>query len=108
MPHPIRNPAAIAEITFDQSWNLSPAGTSNPLRYWSHIHFENDPNWGKEHWTLFVELEKAPEPNQKTYIANVFFMAPTAPHHLLQPGHKFDSCVGPMVKAYGVVRELLH
>jgi hypothetical protein len=35
--------SAIAEIHFEQGWNLTPAGTANPLRYWSHVHFEGDP-----------------------------------------------------------------
>jgi len=107
MPDPLQNPAAIADLVFDGNWNLSPAGTSNPLRYWSHVHFENDPNWGKEHWTLFVELEEAPEANQKTFTAKIFFVAPKAPHQFLQPGQKFVLCVGPIVKAHGIIRELL-
>ncbi len=107
MANDIENPKALAEITFDDAWNLSPAGTANPLRYWCHVHFEDDPNWGKEHWTLFVELDRAPEPQQRVYLAKVFFMAPTAPHHFLRVGHKFSLCVGPMIKARGVIKELV-
>ena len=99
-------PEAMAEIRFEQGWNLTPAGTANPLRYWSHVHFEDDPKWGQELWTLFVELDKAPEPQQQVYLAKVFFMAPKAPHHFFRPGQKFDLCVGPMVKAHGVIKEL--
>jgi hypothetical protein len=108
MPSDNDNPKALAEIVFEQGWDLSSAGTANPLRYWSHAHFEDDPNWGREHWTLFVELEKPPEPSQNTYRAKVFFMAPTAPHHFLRPGQKFDLCVGPMIKARGVIKELIN
>ncbi len=107
MPENTKNPIALAEITFDSGWNLSPAGTANPLQYWSHAHFEDDPNWGKEHWTLFVELDRPPTPERRVYLAKVFFVAPTAPHHLLRAGHRFDLCVGPMVKAQGFIKELL-
>jgi len=101
----IQNPQAFAEIHFDPKtgWSLSLAGHGNLRRYWSHVHFENDPNWGKELWTLFVELETQPSPEQSVYRVKVFFMAPEAPHHFLQPGRKFKLCVGEMVKATGVI-----
>ncbi len=63
--------------------------------------------WGKELWTLFVELDKAPEHNQTVYLAKIFFLAPNAPYHFLQPSQKFDLCVGSMVMAHGVVTEVL-
>ncbi len=97
---------ARAKIRFDQGWNLTPAGTSHPLRYWSHVHFEDDPKWGQELWTLFVELDSEPAPLQKDFTARIFFMAPTAPHVFLRIGQKFNLCVGPMVKAHGVITEV--
>ncbi len=102
----LNSPEATAEIRFEQGWNLTPAGTTNPLCYWSHVHFEGDPKWGKELWTLFVALDKAPELHQQVYHAKIFFMAPNAPHHFFRPGQKFELCVGPKVKAQGVVKEL--
>ena len=100
----MNNTKAVAEITFEKGWNLSCAGTANSLCYWAHIHFENDPKWGQELWTLFVELDAPPSEGIKVYTARVYFMAPTAPHNSLQPGRKFDLCVGDVVKAHGVVK----
>lgn len=97
--------AAIAEIQFEQGWNLTPAGTANPLRYWSHVHFEGDAKWGQELWTLFVDLDNPPKEDQRVYLARVFFLAPTAPTHFLRNGQRFELCVGPMVKARGIVKE---
>lgn len=99
-------PTAIAEIRFSQGWNLTPAGTVNPLRYWAHVHFKDDPRWGQETWTLFVELTKAPEQQQRIYLAKIFFMAPKAPSQFLTPDQEFDLCVGSVVKAHGVVKEV--
>jgi hypothetical protein len=103
----INTPEAIAEITFDQGWNLSSAGTAKALRYWAHVHFENDLKCGQELWTLFVELNAAPVEGQKVYTAKVYFVAPTAPHHYLQPERKFELCVGEVLKARGVIKSLL-
>jgi hypothetical protein len=100
------NLGAIADLQFQNGWNLSPAGTANPLRYWSHVHFNDDPKWGQETWTLFVELDNPPCPQQQVYRARVFFMAPMAPHHFLQVGQEFDLCVGIVVKAHGIVKEV--
>ena len=103
----MKTPEALAEITFDQGWNLSFAGTANALRYWAHVHFENDPKWGQELWTLFVELDVPPVEGQKVFTAKVYFVAPTAPHHCLQPERKFDLCVGEVVKARGVIKSVI-
>lgn len=105
MQNDFENPKVLAEITFRDGWNLTPAGTANPFRYWSHVHFEKDSNWGKELWTLFIELERTPEPSRRVHLAKVFFMAPEAPHHLLRAGHKFALCVGPLVKAHGIIKK---
>lgn len=102
----MNTPSAFAELRFDERWNLSPAGTANPLRYWANVHFKDDPNWGKELWTLFVELDEAPADGKRIYTAKVFFMAPPAPHHYLRPGAEFELCVGEIVKARGVIKSL--
>jgi hypothetical protein len=97
-------PSAIAEIEFAQDWNLSPAGTANPLRYWSHVRFENDATWGQEYWTLFVEIDDPPADGQRVYEARIYFLAPTAPAQLLRVGQRFELCVGSVVNARGVVK----
>jgi hypothetical protein len=101
-----KNPEAIAELQFEGGWNLSPAGTVNPLRYWSHVHFKNDPKWGREIWTLFVELQGEPVAGQRMYQAKIFFIAPGAPQHFFRIGQEFDLCVGSIVKGHGVIKEV--
>jgi hypothetical protein len=104
MNQTLNHPEAKAEICFHEGWNLTPAGRSNPNEYWSHIHFDGDPKWGQELWTLFVELDKPPEPNQQVYLAKIFFLSPKAPSHFLRPGQKFELCIGKIVKAHGVIK----
>lgn len=87
-------------------WNFSQAGVGGPLRYWAHVHFENDPLWGKETWTLFVELTEAPTTGRKKYDAKIFFMSPDAPHEFLRVGQKFTLGAGDRVMATGVVTAL--
>jgi hypothetical protein len=99
---------AFAEINFNQDWNLSPAGTDSNLRYWAHVHFENDPQWGKDLWTLFVELDAPPIKGQKLYRAKIYFVAPNAPDHLLRPERKFKLCVGETYKAKGVIKSIVN
>ena len=101
-----QNPTALAELVFDDNWNLSPAGTASPLRYWAHVHFKDAPNRGKELWTLFVDLNEAPTEGKKTYIAEVSFMAPPAPHHYLKPNAEFNLFVGDILKARGIIKSL--
>jgi hypothetical protein len=104
----MNRPEAYAEISLEPNniWNLSPAGTAHPLRYWAHLRSENDRRREPEFWTLFVELEAPPRAEQTIYSAKVFFMAPDAPHHLLQPGWNFELSVGDIIKARGVVKDL--
>jgi hypothetical protein len=103
------NPTGIAEIYFpaDQGWNLSPAGRSNPLEYWSHIYFEGDPDWDKGLWTVFLELEAAPAPKQTKHVAKISFFADKAPHHLIEAGKHFELRVGNLAhvppRAKGVI-----
>lgn len=81
MDQTIDTPRALAEIHFQNEWNLPGASDIHPLRYWAHVHFEDDPKWGKERWTLFIELEKPPESGAQVYLATIFFVAPSAPFH---------------------------
>ena len=103
------NPTGIAEINFptDQGWNLPTAGRSNPLEYWSHIHFEEDLDWGKKLWTVFLELETAPIPKQNKYFAKICFFVDQAPHHFIEAGKKFELCIGNLAhvpaRATGII-----
>jgi len=94
-------PTSIAEICFpsEQGWNLPSASHINPLRFWANIHFEEDLDWGKKLWTVFVEPETAPIPKQIKYTAKIFFIAPDAPHHFLKAGNKFMLCIGNLPEA---------
>ena len=106
MDQEINSTQAVAEIRFQQEWNLPVASNIHPLRYWSHVRFEGDPKSGQQLWTLFVELSKPPEPHQRIYVAKMFFVAPMAPHYLLQKGKSFELFIGSRVKAHGVVKEI--
>jgi hypothetical protein len=90
------NPIGIAEICLpqDQSWNLPTAGRGNPLEFWAHIHFEADLDWGKKLWTVFIEPETQPKPDQNKYTVKICFFAEQAPQHLIEAGEKFELRIG--------------
>jgi hypothetical protein len=103
------NPTGIAEISFppDQGWNLPSAGRGNPLEFWSHIHFEDDLDWGKKLWTVFVELETAPIPKQSKYVVKICFFVDQAPHHFIEAGKHFELRIGNLAnvpaRAAGII-----
>lgn len=100
----LSNPLSVtAELCFEEEWNLAPAGTASPLRYWSHVHFDGDLNWGKEIWTLLIELDKPPQKSQRVFKVKVFFLSPNAPINFLKQGQQFNLCVGSIIKCRGII-----
>jgi len=100
---------AIAEIKIDKSrgWVLPTFGSNRPHRYWGHAHFEGDPSWKKELWTLIVDLDGPPDVQAENATATVFFMAQEAPQHLIQVGAKFDLSCEDNPYTSGVVKRIL-
>ena|SRR5665213_111862 len=101
---------ALAEISVDpkRGWVLPTFGSKKPLRfrYWAHVHFEKDPTWGQQTWTLLVDLENEPDVIDGYIEATVYFMAPNAPINLLEEGAKFELVCGESHYAHGVIRRV--
>lgn len=104
MPKPAAN-VEIRLVNTDE-WNLSPAGTAMRFRYWAHIRLEDDSKADLQQRTVFVELTSEPTPCSEVYFGKMYFVAPTAPHDSLKAGGRFELCVGPIVKARGVITSL--
>jgi hypothetical protein len=100
---------ARAEIKVDKNsgWKLPIFGSKNPRRYWAHAHFEGDPSWEKEIWTLIVDLDCPPPSMDDTVTATIYFMAEDAPHDLIQEAAKFTLSCEDNVYTSGVVTCIL-
>jgi len=101
---------AIADIIVDtrKGWALPTFGSKKPsqFRYWAHAHFEKDPTWGEQTWTLLVDLEKSPDTNADHVEATVYFMSPNAPDELLEEGAKFELVCGENYYTSGVIKRV--
>ena len=102
---------ALAEIAIDpnRGWVLPSAWGQKKFHYQAHAHFEKDVTWGKGigTWTLLVDLEKIPDANASSVNATVYFMAPEAPHHLLEEGAKFELLHGENHYTQGIIKRVL-
>jgi hypothetical protein len=97
---------ALCKITFRDTavWDLSSAGFRDSTIVWAHIHLENDASWGQSTWTVFLK----PLPQDvagENHRALLWFLAPAAPHALLEPGVHFELVGGTRVLAEGTVLE---
>src|SRR5262245_53607229 len=93
---------ALAEIAVDpkRGWVLPRFG-GQPFRYQAWAHFEKDPTWGSATWTLLVELAGAPSPSAERVEAIVSFVAPGAPHTVLEEGALFELFMGQVHYTHG-------
>ena len=100
---------ALAEIQIDKNscWHLPTFGSNRPYRYWAHGHFEGDASWDRELWTLIVDLDGPPDATAESVTATIYFMAPDAPHHLIQDGAKFELSCEDNIYTSGVVGRIL-
>jgi len=101
---------ATAQIVFDpkKGWVLPTFGSkkTNQFRYWAHVHFENDPMWGKQTWTLLIDLDKEPDLKAENFEALVYFMSPEAPQQLLEKGAKFELLCGENYYTQGFIKHV--
>lgn len=99
---------AIVEITVEShdGWTLPRFGSKTPHRYWAHVHFENDPTWGKETWTLIVDPEQHPVDPAGPVSAKVHFFVPSAPQELIQEGAKFELLCGESHYGHGIIKKV--
>jgi len=99
---------ALAEIAIDQKrgWVL-PGFGSKPFRYQGWVHFEKDPTWGKKTWTLIVVLAGPPDLSSDKVDATVWFLAPGAPHKLLEEGVEFELFMGQVHYTHGRIKRIL-
>jgi len=64
--------------------------------------FENDDgNWPNEAWSIVAEFEQPVD--SSSVIAEIRFLAPKGPSHLLDPGRKFELFEGRSLVARGEV-----
>ncbi len=99
---------ALAEIAVDpqRGWVLPRFG-GQPFRYQAWAHFEKDPTWGSATWTLLVELAGAPAPSTDKVEATVSFVAPGAPHAVLEEGASFELFMGQVHYTHGRITRVL-
>jgi hypothetical protein len=99
---------ALAEIAVDpqRGWVL-PSFCGQPFRYQAWAHFEKDPTWGSATWTLLVELAGAPAPSVEKVEATVSFVAPGAPHAVLEEGASFELFMGQVHYTHGRITRVL-
>ena len=55
-----------------------------------------------EAWSLVVE-RVSPDSHDRDWVANVYFLAPDAPHGDLRPGREFELYEGPKCVATGIL-----
>jgi hypothetical protein len=66
------------------------------------VRFEEDGNWQHGAWSLVVEWIRTFRQGQQT-LAEVSFLAPDAPSHLLKPGSRFELLEGSRRVAKGII-----
>jgi hypothetical protein len=96
---------ALASICWVQG-KQSEREARNPLlspRYVTVVRFEREAaNWPDEAWSLVVEPVDPPG-RSNCVVANVRFLAPGAPTHLLTTGNRFELYEGRQCVATGEV-----
>jgi hypothetical protein len=102
---------AIAEIFVDpkRGWVLPGFGSKKPdrFRYQAYVHFEKDESWGKQTWTLLVDLAAMPTQGAHSVEATIYFMVPEAPQHLLEAGAKFELLHGENHYTHGIIKRVI-
>jgi hypothetical protein len=93
-------------LTPQKGWVLPRLG-GLPFRYQAWVHFEKDPTWGSATWTLLVELPAAPDPSADKVEATVSFVAPAAPHTVLEEGAAFELFMGQVHYTQGRITRIL-
>ena len=101
-------PKALAEIAIDsqRGWVL-PSFAGRPFWYQGWVHFEKDPTWGEKTWTLVVVLAGPPDLSADKVEATVFFIAPEAPHEVLEEGSEFELFMGHVHYTHGRIKRIL-
>lgn len=96
---------ALANICWTKSKDneMEAKGLPTKSRYVTVVRFEQEAaKWPKEAWSLIVEpVEAAIRPN--CVVANVRFLAPDAPAHLLATGNRFELYEGRQCVATGEI-----
>lgn len=107
MGHELKKASVLIQVAPERGWVFPQAGGGRPLTYWSQVRFEGDQNQATGRWTLFVALPQAPLTGQVEYRAEVWFIAPDAPIHLLVKGAKFEliSSDQKTIRGLGLVLE---
>jgi hypothetical protein len=89
---------------------ISPAdgGREHPptgRRYSTVARFEKEAkNWPKQAWSIVAEFVDGSD-DSSGVLAELRFLAPSAPSHLLKPGNRFDLFEGHRLVAHGEVLE---
>jgi hypothetical protein len=99
---------ALAEIAVDRQrgWVL-PGFGSKPHRYQGWVHFAKDPTWGQKTWTLLVALSGPPDLSADKVEATVWFLAPEAPHEVIESGADFELFMGQVHCTHGRIKQVL-
>ena len=101
-----RRTLADIEIDGQRGWVLPSAGT-RPFRYWAWAHFATDPTWGQKTWTLWLDFDEQPDLAREKVTAVVYFVAPDAPHHVIEPGVDFALFCGQVHYTHGRITKIL-
>jgi hypothetical protein len=98
----------MAEIEVDRQkgWVL-PGFGSQPFRYQSWVHFAKDPTWGQKTWTLLVALAGPLDLSADKVEATVWFVAPEAPHEVIEAGADFELFMGQVHYTRGRIKQIL-
>jgi hypothetical protein len=71
-------------------------------RYVTVARFDGDNTWPNEAWSLVVEFTE-PATNSRCATADIGFLVPEAPTHLLVVGKRFELYEGPRCVARGEI-----
>lgn len=82
-----------------------PTGTGPSPGYSTICRFADDASWPQTAWTLVLRLERA-YGEGRYWLADVQFLVPEAPHHLLKDGARFELYEGRKMVATGLVQSI--
>ncbi len=80
-------------------------GRDNPPtgpEYSAVAHFEGEANWPREAWSLVIKFHGKPD-ESLSVIADVRFLAPDGPSHMLGAGRRFELFEGRKLVAKGEI-----
>jgi hypothetical protein len=95
--------AVIDWMTSEQGGRRQPPTGDGSMPYSATVRFTGEPWPAPEAWSLVVRKARMEGPYR--WVANVSFLVPEAPHHLLSQGNRFELYEGNRCVAHGTIEE---